>query len=171
MVALAVSVEPIYRRGWLRWILIAAFLVMPIAVLDRDLTQSWVRELILLEALAGIAVLVASRTIRPQRGQGGGEGNTRWMAAAVLGFVVAFVVILLIVIVTGPSPSDIYQGMVKDALGIRDVLTSQFPFPPGAAIDWAIGAVVAAAIAASVRLARSELGPSSGPACCAPSPG
>ena len=161
VVALAVSVEPIYRRGWLRMLLIGAFLVMPIAVLDRDLTQSWVRELILLEALAGIAVLVASRTIRPQPETGGGDPdeNTRWMAAAVLGFVVAFVAILLIVIVTGPSPSDIYQGMVKDALGIRNVLTSQFPFPPGAAIDWAIGAVVAAAIAASVRLARSEFAP------------
>jgi hypothetical protein len=158
VVAIAVSVEPIYRRRWLRGLLIVAFLVMPVAVLDRDLKQAWVRELILLEALAGIAVLVASRTIRPVPEKGGDE-NLRWMLAAVVGFVVAFLAIIVIVLATGPSLSDIYQGMVKDALGIRDVLASQVPFPAGAALDWAIAAVVAAAIASSVRLARSGGGP------------
>jgi hypothetical protein len=158
VVALAVSVEPIYRRGWLRWLIIAAFLVMPVAVLDRDLRQAWVRELILLEGLAGIAVLVASRTIRPVREKDGGE-NTRWLLAAVLGFVAAFVTIVVIVLITGPSLSNVYQGVVKDALGIREVFTSQFPFPAGAALDWAIAAVVAAAIAGGVRLARRDVVP------------
>jgi hypothetical protein len=157
VVALAVSVEPIYRRGWLRWILIAAFLVMPVAVLDRDLKASWVRELILLEALAGIAILVASRSLRPVRGEDDGpDENTRWMLAAVLGFVAAFLLIVIIVVITGPSVSDVYTGVVKDALGIREVFTTQFPFPAGTAINWAIGAVVAAAIASSVRLARRD---------------
>jgi hypothetical protein len=130
VVAIAVSVEPIYRRPWLRWLLIAAFLAMPLVVLDRDLDLAWVRELILLEMLAGIAVLVASRTIRPVKEKDGDE-NLRWMFAALLGFVVAFVVIIVIVLITGPSLSDVYQGVVKDALGIRDVLTSQFSFPAG----------------------------------------
>lgn len=158
VVALAVSVEPIYRRTWLRGLLIVAFLVMPLAVLDRDLSLSWVREFALLEALAGIAVLVAARTTRPAREEGGGE-NLRWLLAAVLGFVVAFVLVIVIVLLTGPSLSDVYQGVVKDALGIRDVLTSQFPFPAGAALDWAIAAVGAAAIASTVRLARRGAGP------------
>ena len=70
-----------------------------------------------------------------------------------VGFVVAFVAIIAIILITGPSPSDVYTGMVKDALGIREVLTTPFPFPAGAALDWAIAAVVAAAIASSVRLA------------------
>jgi hypothetical protein len=155
VVAIAVSVEPIYRRPWLRWLLIAAFLAMPLVVLDRDLDLAWVRELILLEMLAGIAVLVASRTIRPVR-QKDGDENLRWMFAAVLGFVGALVAIIVIVLITGPSLSDVYQGVVKDALGIRDVLTSQFSFPAGAALDWAIAAVGAAAIATSVRLARHD---------------
>jgi hypothetical protein len=158
VVALAVSVEPIYRRRWLRWLLIAAFLVMPVAVLDRDLKASWVREMILLEALAGIAVLIASRSIRPVREEGDGDQdeNTRWMLGAVLGFVVAFLVIVVIVVITGPSVSDVYTGVVKDALGIREVFTTQFPFPAGAALDWAIAAVVAAVVASSVRLARRD---------------
>jgi hypothetical protein len=154
VVALAVSVEPIYRRRWLRWLLIAAFLVMPVAVLDRDLKSAWVRELILLEGLAGIAVLVASRAIRPRREDS--DENTRWMLAAALGFVVAFLLIIVIVVITGPSVSDVYTGVVKDALGIREVFTTQFPFPAGAALDWAIGAVVAAAIASAVRIARRD---------------
>lgn len=155
VVALAVSVEPIYRRPWLRWILIVAFVAMPLAVLNRDLRLPWIRELIVLEALAGIAVLVASRSIRPVR-QAGEDENARWLFGAVLGFVVAFVVIIVVIVITGPSLSDVYTGVVKDALGIREVFTSQFPFPAGAAIDWAIAAVVAAAIASSVRLARRD---------------
>lgn len=151
--ALAVSVEPIYRRRWLRMLIILAFLAMPVAVLDRDLDLNWVRELILLEALAGIAVLVASRTIRPVREEGE-ETNMRWLLAAVLGFVVAFLVIIVIILITGPSLSDVYTGVVKDALGIREVFITPFPFPLGAALDWAIAAVAAAAIASSVRLAR-----------------
>jgi hypothetical protein len=154
VVALAVSVEPIYRRRWLRWLLIAAFLVMPVFVLDRDLKAAWVRELILLEGLAGIAVLVASRSLRP-RGEDSDE-NTRWMLAAILGFVAAFLLIVVIVVITGPSLSDVYTGVVKDALGIREVFTTQFPFPSGTAVTWAIVAVVAAAIASSVRLARRD---------------
>jgi len=158
VVALAVSVEPIYRRRWLRWLLIAAFLIMPAPVLSHDLKVSWVRELFLLEALAGIAVLVAARSIRPVREKDGGE-NMSWLLAALLGFVVAFLVIILIVLLTGPSISDVYTGVVKDALGIREVFTIQFPFPAGAAIDWAIAAVVAAAIASSIRLARRTSAP------------
>lgn len=158
VVALAVSVEPIYRRGWLRWLLIAAFVAMPLAVLNRDLRLAWVRELVLLEALAGIAVLIASRSIRPvcEEGDGGQDENARWLLGGVLGFVVAFLVIIVVIVITGPSVSEVYTGVVKDALGIREVFTSQFPFPAGAALDWAIAAVAAAAIASSVRLARRD---------------
>ncbi len=152
VLALAISVEPIYRRAWLRWLVILAFLAMPVAILNHDLKAAWTRELILLEAFAGIAVLVASRSLRPTREDG--DDTARWGLAAVVGFVAAFLLILVIVVITGPSVSDVYTGVVKDALGIREVFTTQFPFPAGTAVNWAIGAVVAAAIASSVRLAR-----------------
>jgi len=145
------------RRPWLRWILIVAFLAMPIAILAHDLKVGWVRELALLEILAAVAVLVASRTIRPVRGEGDG-GTWRWVLAALVGFAAAFVVILLVILLTGPSVSDIYRGMVRDSLEIRDFLVVQFVFPAGAALDWAIAAVAAAAIAGGVRLARGDAG-------------
>jgi hypothetical protein len=155
VVAAAVTVEPIYRRRWLRRLLIVAFLVMPLAVLSRDLGQAWVRELLLLEVLAGLAVLIAARTIRPVQGEDDG-GTVRWALAAILAFVVAFVLILVVILITGPSISDVYRGVVKDALGIRDVLIVKFTFPAGAALDWAIGAVALAAIASAVRLSRAD---------------
>ena len=158
VVAVALTVEPIHRHRWLRWILILAFLAMPLAVLDRDLKLAWVRELLLLEILAGISVLVAARTIRPTRAEGDG-GTWRWVLAAILAFAVAFVAILVIILITGPSLSDVYRSVVKNALGIRDVLTTQFPFPAGAALDWAIVTVVAAAIGSAVRLARTATAP------------
>ena len=65
VVAAAVTVEPLRRRGWLRWLLILAFLAMPALVLGRDFRFGWVRELLLLEVLAASAVLVASRPIWP----------------------------------------------------------------------------------------------------------
>jgi hypothetical protein len=158
VVAAALTVEPIYRRRWLRWILIVAFLAMPLLVLDRDLTVPWVRELLLLEVLAGVSVLVAARTIHPTRAEGDG-GTWRWVLAAIVGFVIAFVAILVIVLITGPSLSDIYRGVIKDALELRDTITTQFIFPAGAALDWAVAAVAAAAIGSGVRLARTATAP------------
>jgi hypothetical protein len=155
VVAAAVTVEPIYRRRWLRWILVAAFLALPFFVLDRDFKLGWVRELLLLEVLAAAAVLIASRRLWPARGEGDG-GTLRWLLAALAGFVLAFVAIIVAILLTGPSPTDVYNGMVKDALGIRDILTGAFPLPPGAGLDWAIGAVAAAALASRLRLSSAE---------------
>lgn len=155
VVAIAVTVGPIHRRGRLRWILIVLFLAMPTAVMDRDLKQGWVRELLLIEFFAAAAVLVAARTIRPVADEDDG-GTFRWVLNAVAGFVVALVAILLIVIITGPSPSEVYEGVVTDALEIRNVLSSAFPFPAGTSIDWAIAAVAASTVVSRLRLSRGE---------------
>jgi hypothetical protein len=156
--AAAVAVEPIHRRPWLRWILVLAFLALPVLILHRDLGLSWVRELLVLEALAAIAILIASRSIWPERKEDDG-GTLRWILAAAAGFAVAFMAILVVIFITGPSPSAVYDGMVKDALGIKNIIEIQFPFPPGATLDWAIGAVAAAALASRLRLAGGD-GPS-----------
>jgi hypothetical protein len=155
VLALVLSIEPIYRRQWLRWVICIAFVAMPVAVLARDLDQSWVREFALMEILAAVAVLAASRPLRPTKETEDGK-VLDWGLAAVVGFVVAFVAIIVAIIATGPSPADVYQGVVKDALGIREVLTSQFQFPLGTALIWGIATVVAAVIASSVRLAAAN---------------
>jgi hypothetical protein len=157
-VAAALTIEPIYRRRWLRYILVVAFLVMPLAIVERDLKLSWVRELLLLEVFSSLAVLIAGRTLAPMRGESDG-GTLGWLRAAVIGFVVAFVAIIAIILLTGPSPSDVYEGVIKNALDIPDVLVAALPFPSGAALDWSIGAMVAATVASGVRLGRNATGP------------
>jgi hypothetical protein len=151
VVAAAVTVEPLHRRPWLRWLLIVAFLALPLLVLDRDLDLGWVRELFLLEVFAAVAVILASRRLWPARGESDG-GTLRWLVLAAAGFAAAFVAILAVVLATGPSPRDVYDGMVRDALQIRDILTAPFPLAPGSSVDWGIAAVAAAALATRLRL-------------------
>ena len=159
-VAAVVTVEPLHRRAWLRWLVIAGFLALPFFVLKADFRLGWVRELFLLEALAAIAVLVASRPLWPARGEDDG-GTLRWVLAAAAGFGLAFVAIIIVIVLTGPTPTDVYNGVVRDATRIRDVLISPFPLPlGGAALDWAIGAVAAAALASWLRLGGGRGKPS-----------
>jgi len=150
--AAVLTIEPLQRRAWLRWLVIAAFLALPAFILDRDLNLAWVRELLLLEVLCGTAIVVAAWPLRPERGEDDG-GLSRWLLAAIAGFAVAFVAIVGIILLTGPSSADVYDGIVTQAFRIRDVLMSQLPFPAGSALDWAIAAVAAATLATRLRAA------------------
>lgn len=146
----ALAAEPLARRRWVYSPVVLAFLAMPLVVLERDLKLSWVRELLVLEVLAAVAVIVAARRLRPERGEPDG-GLNRWLLAAVAGFAVASVAILVGILITGSSPSDVYHGMVVKAFQIRDIIAGQVPFPPGAAMDWAVIAVAAAVLCSRRR--------------------
>jgi hypothetical protein len=162
VVAGALTIGPIYRIRPLRWLIILAFLVMPVLILGHDLRQNWVRELALLEILAGASVLVAARPLTPANAGGGTAEDVRmlaWAIRAIVGFLVAFVVFIVIIVITGPSVSDVYRGVVTDALEIHNVLTSALEFPPGAVLDWAIAAVALAALASWARIARGSTRP------------
>jgi hypothetical protein len=155
VVALTMTCGPLYRIRWLRWLVLLAFLAVPPAILHADLKAAWVRELFLLEVLAGAAVLVAARTLTPSHTPAEDDGRLLgWALRAALGFLAAFVLFILIILLTGPSVSDVYRGVVTHALEIPKVLTDPFEFPAGATLDWAIAAVAAAALASWIRLAR-----------------
>jgi hypothetical protein len=147
--AAVLTVESLERRRWVRWPVIAAFLALPFLVAARDLNVGWVRDLIALEALAMTAVVVAAWPLRPARGDGAG-GVDRWLLGAMAGFGAAFATILAAILLTGPSPADVYQGMITEAIRVRDVLVTQFPSPP-AAVDWGIAAVAAAFLTTRLR--------------------
>jgi hypothetical protein len=140
---------PLYRRPWLRWPVLAAFLAMPLLVTARDLATGWTRELMALEVLAILALLVAAWPLRPRRGEDEGI-LMRWLLSALAGFAVAFVVILVAILLTGPTPAEIYDGVITQAVRVRDVLVTQFPFPP-AALDWGVAALAAAALTVRLR--------------------
>jgi hypothetical protein len=155
VLAAALTLEPLRSRAWIRWPVVAAFVAMPLLVAFRDLGQEWVRTLVAVEALAMGAIVVAGW--RPGR-RGREEGLTRWLLAALVGFALAFVAIMVAILLTGSSLADVYDGMVTEALRVREVNMAPLPSTP-AAVDWAIAALAVALLAA--RLRRPEAGPPS----------
>lgn len=155
VLAAVLTLEPLRSRAWIRWPVVVAVVAMPVVVCARDFGQEWVRNLTAVEVLATAAIVVAGWRLGERSRE---EGLTRWLLGAVVGFVVAAVAIMVAILLTGPSLSDVYDGMVTEALRVREVNMTPLPSTP-AAIDWAIAALAVAFLA--VRLRRPEAGPPS----------
>jgi hypothetical protein len=157
--AAAVAVEPLRRRRWVHWPVVLAFLALPFLATGRDLSGELVRNLAILELLAGTSILAASWSLRLEPAEQGGEARTmRWLLAAACGFGLAFAAILAAIFLTGSTPADVYDGVVTQALRIRDVN----PAPLGsaaAAIDWGIAAIAAATAISWLRSRGEALSP------------
>jgi hypothetical protein len=152
--AAAWTLPALHRRRWIRLPVIAAFLALPLLITGRDLDVTWTRELMGLELLAMVALLIAAwpQRARPE------EANlplSRWLLAAAAAFAVTLIAILAIIVVTGPSPADVWDGLIVQAMRVRDVLISQFNFTP-AALDWGIAAVLAAFLVVRLRLGAGD---------------
>jgi hypothetical protein len=155
--AAVLAVEPLHRRRWVRWPVIVAFLALPFGATARDLSGELVRNLALLELLAATSIAVASWSLRLRPAEEADQARTlRWLLAAVVGFALAFAAILVAIFITGSTPSDVYDGVVTQALRIRNVN----PAPIGistASLDWGIAAIAAAAVVCWLR-SRGETG-------------
>jgi hypothetical protein len=147
--AAVLTFEPLRARRWLRWPVIGAVLVLPVYIAERDLGESWVRDFVALEVLAMAAIVIAAWPLGKRPAEHDGLG--RWLLGAIAGFAVAFVAIMAAIMLNGSSPADVYDGIVTEAMRVRDVLLLQFPSPP-AAVDWAIGGLAAAVLATHLRL-------------------
>ena len=155
--AAVLAVEPLHRRWWLRWPVIVAFLALPFVVTGRDLSNELVRNLALIELLAAISVAVAAWSVRLQPATKDDRAATvRWLAGAAGGFILAFVAILGVIFLTGSTPADVYDGVVTQALRIRDVNAIQIGIT-GASIDLGIAAIAAAAAVSWLR-SRGDTG-------------
>ncbi len=154
VLAAVLTVEPLRRRRWILFPVVALVVVaMPLYVVARDLNIGWVRNMVAVQVLSLGAIAIAGWPLGATKRD---EGLNRWILAAVAGFVVAAVAIMVAILATGPSLSDIYEGMVTEALRVRDVNMSEFPMNP-AVVDWGIAAVAAAAL--TVRLRDPQPGP------------
>lgn len=154
--AAALTWEPLSRRPWLRWLAVAGLLVLPVVVMYPDLREDWVRQLAALEVLSLAAVAIAAHTARPVSGESSATLR-RWLLAALAGGAAALLAILAILVLTGPTVSQAYDGIVTQGLKLRSV----FMIPltaPSAAVDWGILAVAAAGL--TVWLRRVDSGPS-----------
>ena len=153
--AVVLTWGPLQSRRWLRWAAIAGLLALPFAVMLPDLREDWVRQLAALEFLALAAVTIAAYTARPTPGERSAT-LSRWVLGALVGGVAAMVAILAILVLTGPSVSQAYDGIVTQGLKLRSVFMIPLEVP-GAAVDWGIFAVAAAGLA--VWLRRADGGP------------
>jgi hypothetical protein len=152
VLAAVLTLEPLRSRAWIRWPVVVAIVAMPVVVSFRDFNQEWVRNLAAVEVLATAAIVVAGWRLAERSRE---EGLTRWLLGGVVGFVLAAVAIMVAILLTGPSLADVYDGMVTEALRVREVNMTPLPSTP-AAIDWAIAALAVAFLA--VRLRRPEAG-------------
>jgi hypothetical protein len=155
--AAALSVEPLYRRRWVRWPVVAAFLALPFVVTRPDLANELVRNLALLEVLAAISIAVAAGSLRQAPTEEADEARTlRWLLAAAAGFALAFAAILAAIFIAGSTPADVYDGVVTQALRIRTVNAIQIGIT-NASLDWGIAAIAAAALVSWLR-SRGDAG-------------
>lgn len=149
VLAAVLTAAPLQRRRWVRWPVIAAFLVMPAFVLGHELGQSWVRELLAVELFASTALVVAAWLSRPEPDEDHGL-LVRWLLGATLGFAAAFVAIVVAILLLGTTPASLYEGIVGEALRVRAVFVLPFTMP-APAVDWGIVAVAAAALVVRLR--------------------
>jgi hypothetical protein len=145
--AAALTLEPLRRRSWVRWPVLVAVVALPVLIAARDLNQEWVRNLVALEVLGIASVAVAGLGPEPRSED---DGLARWLVGGLAGFAIAAAAILVAILLTGPSPADIYNGMVTEALRVREVNMTPFPMP-GAMVDWAIAGFAAAVLCWRLR--------------------
>jgi hypothetical protein len=149
VLAAAMTVEPLNRRTWLRWLLIAAYLAIPAVIMSSDLREGWVRSFIVLELCGGAAIVAAAWPAQPRRGESQRDLQD-WLIAAAIGCVSAALAILLAIVALGTSVSELYDGLIGEALNVRNVTGGAFE-TPSQAISWAVAALAAAVLTTRLR--------------------
>ncbi|HEY7456377.1 MAG TPA: hypothetical protein VH703_03795 [Solirubrobacterales bacterium] len=149
VLAAALTAEPLNRRLWLRWLLIVAYLAVPTVIMSSDLRESWVRSFIALELLGGGAIVAAAWPAQPRRGERQPE-LWRWLIAAALGCAGAALAILVAIVALGTSVPEFYDGLIVQALNVRNVTGGPFE-TPAQAIEWGVAALAAAILVTRLR--------------------
>ncbi len=149
VLAAALTWEPLSRRPWLRWPLVVAFLAMPVVIMFSDLRESWVRSFITMEVLGSVAIVAAAWPLLPRRGERQPELG-RWLLAALGGCLAAIVLVVVAIMLLGTGPSSLYNGMIVQALNVRNVAKGAFP-TPDQAVYWGVAAVAAAVLTVKLR--------------------
>ena len=149
VLAAVLTFEPLYRRRWLRWPAIFALLGLPFLLMSPDFREEWVRQLVILEFFAVLAVAIAAHTARPSVGDSE-RALSRWLLGALVAGILTVVVILTVLLLTGPSVSEAYDGIVRQGLKLREVFTIPLS-SPASAVDWGILAATAATLTLWLR--------------------
>jgi hypothetical protein len=153
VLAAALTLEPLRSRGWVRWPVVGLIVLMPAFVAARDLDLQWVRDFVAVEVLALAAIAAAGLRLGASKRE---EGLAGWLLGALVGFGIASILIVGGIMLTGSSLSDLYDGIVTEALRVREVNMSEFQMS-ARMVDWAIASFALAFLC--WRLKRPEPGP------------
>jgi hypothetical protein len=164
--AAAFTWPPAAARRPLGWLIAAGFIAMPFVLMASDLDKAAIRDFVFLSTVSCAALALIGAGLRPQLNLREGSDDeavlTRRLLAAVGAFVVAAIVIVAVIVITGPSPADVYDGMITQASRLPDVFMMTFA-PPAASAEWAVAALATAAAAVLLRR-RSQAGATVWPA-------
>jgi len=119
--ALSVSVPTLRRRPWLTPALTAGCIVLPFLLTARDLQTGWAQNLAVLVSLSIAAVgitLIGLRQWRPSNHRSG-EG----LGVIVAAFATGIAAIVVAIVATGTSVSDLVNGVLIRPLGQRDAFS------------------------------------------------
>lgn len=143
--------EPLHRRRWVRWPVVLGFLALPIAITARDLDNGAIRDFVCFQIAVGAAVVIAASAERPREG-GRDRELGDWLITFAVWVVAAMGLMVAALLLTGPSIGDVYDGIVSEALRIRDAVLAPLGVPL-MAFDWAAAALAGAVL---VRLLRGR---------------
>lgn len=138
--ACVTTIPELRAKSWLRLLVGLGFSLIALVVMRSDLNESWVRDLVFLSTCTTAAVVFAAN-VHTRRDAA--CPNPRWVlecAASLLGFTVLFLIVILL---TGPSISDVYQGMITEAARGPKIFQIPQTLPAQSAI-WGVAAFAAA---------------------------
>lgn len=149
--AAALTWEPLRRRRWLRALTIAGLLALPLVIMYPDLREDWVRHLAMLAVASLLALVIAVHAARPPAAESSATLR-RWLLAALAGGAAALVAILAVLVLSGTSVSEAYDGIVTQGLKLRSAFMITLDTPV-TVVYWGVAAVLLAAAAAWPRRA------------------
>lgn len=152
VLAAALTWEPLRARRWACGPLVTVVVALPLFVVFRDLNQEYARNLATVEILAMAAIAAVGLGLRFK---GPSDDLGRWLVGGAIGFVVGCIAIMGAILLTGSSLSDVYSGMVTEALRVRDVNPNPIHIA-NAVVDWALASAALAFLC--VRLRSPEPG-------------
>ncbi len=142
----------LHRRAGLRRLVLGFFIALPLLLTYSHARHDYIRDLIVWATLGFAAVVVAARSLRPPSGEDDGA-LSRWVLGTIVGFVALVIATLAVLLVTGASLGDAYNGIIGRALEQADVFSIPFALPSSS--------VLCAVAGLSGALLTVRLGPGS----------
>lgn len=118
----AVSYSPLSKRSWLRILVEAGFVALPVVLMASDLGEFWARGYAFHVTVAALTVVIALRAREVTQRD---PGELWWIAG---GFALTAAMILVALLGAGTGIGGLYDGIVGQPLKQADAFSIPFPY-------------------------------------------